>query len=204
MLKLKVCGMRDEDNLHQLLRLKPDFVGFIFYKNSSRHVTQPLPLPKPDMVNYVGVFVDDSIESIQSHIKTYQLDYVQLHGKESPEFCAQVAKLGVKIIKAFNINAHTDFKALEVYTPSCDFFLFDASGKLPGGNGISFNWELLKQYKGSLPFFLSGGIQLSMAWKIKYLHHPKLYAIDINSQFEYKPALKNINDITIFKDELQH
>ncbi len=203
MLKLKVCGMRDEHNLDQLLQLEPDFVGFIFYKNSSRLVTQPLDIPKPKEVKYVGVFVNDTIENIIKATNKFQLDYIQLHGQESPEFCLKVTQLGVKVIKAFNINTQTNFNDIYKYSNTCQFFLFDATGKLPGGNGISFNWEILKKYKGETPFFLSGGIQLSMAWKIKYLFHPKLYAIDINSQFEYKPALKNINNISIFKDELQ-
>ncbi len=202
MLKLKVCGMRDEDNIHQLHKITPDYIGFIFHKSSSRYVSQPLTLEKPKAITYVGVFVDDTIERIQSKIEIYKLDCIQLHGNETPEFCQNISNLGVQVIKAFNITSGFNFEALNIYSPYCDYFLFDATGKHPGGNGVSFNWELLKHYKGIRPFFLSGGINISMAWKIKYLNHPKLYAIDINSQFEYKPALKNINNITIFKDEL--
>ena len=204
MLKLKVCGMRDENNLRQLLNISPDFIGFIFHKPSSRYVQHPPLVSKKHGVKYVGVFVNDTLDRIQSKIKAFHLDIVQLHGQETPEFCQAVSNLGVKVIKAFNIIPEFSFERIAPYHATCDYFLFDATGKHPGGNGISFNWELLKTYKGDTPFFLSGGINLSMAWKIKYLDHPNLFAIDVNSQFEYQPALKNIHNLTIFKDELQH
>lgn len=204
MLKLKVCGMRDEENIRQLQTIQPDFIGFIFHQPSSRYVETPVLLPQKENTKYVGVFVNAPLEDISSKIDTYQLDYVQLHGSESPELCKAVSALNIKVIKAFNISTNTDFDHINTYAPYCSYFLFDSTGKHPGGNGICFNWEILKHYKGNTPFFLSGGIDLSMAWKIKYLDHPKLFAIDINSKFEYKPALKNINDITTFKDELQH
>lgn len=203
MLKLKVCGMRKTNNIEQLLTLQPDYMGFIFHPSSPRFVNRPISIPKPKHTKYVGVFVNETLEGIIEKINTYQLDMIQLHGQESPEFCNSLSKYDIEIIKAFNIDANTNFSTIESYSSSCAYFLFDAKGKLPGGNGHSFNWELLKRYKGNTPFFLSGGITLSMAWKIKYLNHPKLYAIDINSKFEYEPALKNIHQINMFKDELQ-
>lgn len=202
MLKLKVCGMRNEKNLEHLVVVKPDYIGFIFHEASRRYVQKQISVPKPKDVKYVGVFVDEDLESILEKIESYQLDMVQLHGQESPAFCQSISKRGIQVIKAFNIDTKTDFNQVNSYSGSCDFFLFDAKGKLPGGNGHSFNWETLKHYNGDTRFFLSGGISLSMAWKIKYLQHPKLYAIDINSKFEYAPALKNIHQINMFKDEL--
>lgn len=202
MLKLKVCGMRNEKNLEHLIAVKPDYVGFIFHKASKRYVHNNISTPKPKDVKYIGVFVDADFEYIIEKIKNYHLDLVQLHGQESPTFCQSLSKLGIQVIKAFNIDANTDFNHVNTYSGSCDYFLFDAKGKLPGGNGHSFNWETLKNYNGDTLFFLSGGISLAMAWKIKYLQHPKLFAIDINSKFEYAPALKNIHQINMFKDEL--
>ena len=202
MIKLKVCGMRDKTNISDLLKIKPDYIGFIFHKASPRFVQQAIPLKKSKTTKYVGVFVDEELVTIKSKIKTYDLDVVQLHGKETPEFCKAISNFGVEVIKAFNIDAETNFDDIDQYSNTCNFFLFDAKGKLPGGNGYSFNWNLLNKYKGKTPFFLSGGISLSMAWKIKYLFHPQLYAIDINSKFEYAKALKNINNIQMFKDEI--
>lgn len=204
MLKLKVCGMRDNNNLQDLLRITPDYIGFIFYKKSSRFVNEAIKVSKPKGVKYVGVFVDENIESILQKVKEYHLDFVQLHGNETPEFCKNILKEGIGVIKAFNISTSKDIQKIKSYDETCTYFLFDAKGKLPGGNGHSFNWETLKDYNGKTKFFLSGGISLRMAWKIKYLNHNKLFAIDINSQFEYSPALKNIHKINMFQDELQY
>lgn len=203
MIKLKVCGMRDQTNISDLLKLKPDYIGLIFHKPSPRFVHQIIPIEKPKATKIVGVFVDEELASIKSKIEAYNLDVVQLHGKETPEFCRAITNLGVEVIKAFNIDDQSNFSYIDQYTDTCNFFLFDTKGKLPGGNGHSFNWNILSKYKGKTPFFLSGGISLSMAWKIKYLFHPQLYAIDINSKFEYAKALKNVNNIQMFKDEIQ-
>ena len=109
----------------------------------------------------------------------------------------------MKVIKAFNISKEFDFNQLVSYEPSCDYFLFDAFGKNAGGNGITFNWELLNNYKGAVPFLVSGGINETMVNNIKEIHHPQFVGVDVNSGFELEPALKNIEKIKLFKDELQ-
>jgi len=202
MLKLKVCGMRNEANINALSEIRPDFIGFIFHEKSSRNVSEPIAMNISENIYRVGVFVNENKSFISDIIKQYNLDYVQLHGTESTEFCTEIKKLGVGIIKAFNISEDFNFSSLKNYESQCDYFLFDAFGKHAGGNGITFNWELLKSYKGETPFLLSGGIDDTMVDSIKKIIHPQFSGIDINSGFEIEPAFKNIEKIISFKDEL--
>ena len=202
MLKLKVCGMREETNIEALSELKPDFMGLIFHEKSSRNVTNTISITIPEDISKVGVFVNKPIEFITEKITDFDLDYIQLHGNESPELCSELKNKGLKIIKAFNISEVFDFTTLKSYEPFCEYFLFDAFGKQAGGNGIVFNWKLLNNYKGEIPFLLSGGINDSMVDTIKNFNHPKFVGIDINSGFETAPAIKNIKNIKAFKHEL--
>ncbi|MBL6666876.1 phosphoribosylanthranilate isomerase [Flavobacteriaceae bacterium] len=202
-MKLKVCGMRAPDNIAALSDLAPDYMGFIFWENSKRFVNNPTP-DLPASIKKTGVFVDASPAYITDMVKHHQLQAVQLHGEESPNFCQKLNALGLEIIKAFAVDASFDFSVLEAYETVCNYFLFDTKGPLPGGNGNRFDWSVLRNYPSAKPFFLSGGIgpgdQNAIA-SIINLNLP-LYAIDINSQFEIEPGLKNIEIIKQFKATL--
>ena len=202
-MKLKVCGMREPDNIAALSALQPDYMGFIFWAPSSRYVSEATPsLDKS--IKKTGVFVDASVDYIQSSIPAHQLQAVQLHGEETPGYCQLVQNFGVEVIKAFSVKDAFDFSMLEAYENSCDFFLFDTKGALPGGNGYTFDWSLLKEYPSQKPFFLSGGIGLENTQEIKELLNTDLplHAIDVNSKFEVAPGLKKIEELTQFKNEL--
>jgi phosphoribosylanthranilate isomerase len=202
-MKLKVCGMREPDNIAALSALQPDYMGFIFWAPSSRYVSEATPVLDKS-IKKTGVFVDASVDYIQSSISTHQLQAIQLHGEETPSYCQLVQGFGVEVIKAFSVKDAFDFSMLEAYENSCDFFLFDTKGALPGGNGYTFDWSLLKEYPSQKPFFLSGGIGLENTQGIKELLNTDLplYAIDVNSKFELAPGLKKIKDITQFKNKL--
>jgi phosphoribosylanthranilate isomerase len=204
MLKLKVCGMRNRENIIALSKVKPEFIGFIFHEKSSRNISDNLIQSTPDTIIRVGVFVDENINFILDKIKLHNLNCVQLHGKESTEFCAEVKKLGIDVIKAFNISEQFNFSTLKNYEETCNYFLFDAAGKNAGGNGIVFNWDLISNYTGRTPFLLSGGIDETMTKTIKDLKHPLLVGVDINSGFETKPAVKNIIAIKKFSDSIKN
>jgi len=202
-MKLKVCGMREPDNIAALSALQPDYMGFIFWAPSSRYVSEATPVLDKS-IKKIGVFVDASVDYIQSSISTHQLQAIQLHGEETPSYCQLVQGFGVEVIKAFSVKDAFDFSILEAYENSCDFFLFDTKGALPGGNGYTFDWSLLKEYPSQKLFFLSGGIGLENTQEIKELLNTDLplYAIDVNSKFELAPGLKKIKDITQFKNKL--
>ena len=202
-MKLKVCGMRSSKNIINLAKIMPDYMGFIFWENSKRFVSNSTP-DIGETVKKVGVFVNARLDYIQECIEAHKLNAVQLHGNESPEQCGELGEIDVEIIKAFTVQKKFDFSKILVYESVCDYFLFDTKGELPGGNGLHFNWTLLKDYPSKKPFFLSGGIGpndcVAIASIIK-LNLP-LYAIDVNSKFETEPGFKNIQSIKDFKLKL--
>lgn len=187
---IKICGMKYPDNILEVSKLLPDYMGFIFWEKSARFFDGNLPnLPKS--IKKTGVFVDATFDYILDKIKIHKLDAIQLHGNESVAFCEKLKSQSVEIIKVFSVSDDFDFDILKQYESACDYFLFDTKGKLPGGNGTTFNWEILKKYNSTKPLFLSGGIGIEEFAAIKKLKLP-IYAIDINSKFEIEPGLKNI------------
>lgn len=206
-LKLKVCGMRDPGNLEQLVSLGPDYVGFIFYGPSKRFVGDLDPeLTKqiPAGIKATGVFVDESLEEVVRLTQRYYLKALQLHGKESPEYCVLLKQhlSDIEVIKAFGVNDQFTFDVLEPYQDVVDYFLFDTQTADHGGSGKTFDWTLLQNYRLQVPYFLSGGIGLEELPMIKAIADPRLHAVDVNSRFETAPAMKNIELLTTFKNQL--
>ena len=192
---IKVCGMREADNIREVEMLGIDMMGFIFWPKSSRFASQrPDYLPKN--VKRVGVFVDEDPEQVKRLADDYDLDYIQLHGQESPSYIFQLG--GLHIIKVFNISIAEDLLQAQPYEGIVDYFLFDAKGKSVGGNGEKFNWDVLSAYNGSTPFLLSGGIGPDDATNVKAFHHPKCIGIDLNSRFELSPGLKDVAKLKEF------
>ena len=207
MLKIKVCGMRDETNLSKLVEMKPDFVGFIFYDKSPRFMgdtlSETLLKSFPKSIKKVGVFVNANPEFILRTVKKYDLQLVQLHGNEMPDVCRNLKIRGINIIKAFAIDENFNFTSLNNYKPHCDYFLFDTKGANPGGNGTTFDWSLLNRYDNDKPFFLSGGISLENIEQVVELSGLKLYGVDVNSQFEIEPGLKDLSKLQQLFDILR-
>ena len=192
---IKVCGMREADNIREVEMLGIDMMGFIFWPKSSRFASQrPDYLPKH--VKRVGVFVNEDPEQVKRLADDYDLDYIQLHGQESPSYIFQLG--GLHIIKVFNISTAEDLLQAQPYEGIVDYFLFDAKGKSVGGNGEKFNWDVLSAYNGSTPFLLSGGIGPDDATNVKAFHHPKCIGIDLNSRFELSPGLKDVAKLKEF------
>lgn len=215
-MKLKVCGMKL--NTLEVATLDPDYLGFIFWEPSKRYFEGTIP-KLPASIKKVGVFVDAPLEEILKKVDTYDLQAVQLHGKESPEFCIDLKKINIdrskaleesnlEIIKVFSIKDDFDFSILTPYENVCDYFLFDTKGKLPGGNGFTFSWEVLKNYPSTKPYFLSGGIGLDEIEKIReFQQRPEsryCHTIDVNSKFESEPGLKDIKKLKEFKEVLSN
>ena len=202
-MRLKVCGMRELENISALSELDPNYIGFIFWSESSRFVDKKTP-PLDKKIIKTGVFVDATFDYILTKIKDHQLDAVQLHGQESCSNCKVIKDYGLKVIKSFSITNTFDFNTLEDYENSCDYYLFDTKGKLPGGNGFNFDWKILNEYPSQKPFFLSGGIGVDNLNEIKKLVKTKLpiHAIDVNSKFETAPGNKNIELLKKFKKEI--
>ena len=205
-MKIKICGMKYPENIEYLALLKPDFLGFIFYEKSKRFVGDNLLIKDLHIdknTQKVGVFVNASHEYILENIKKHDLDLVQLHGDETPDFCAYLFKQNIKISKAFQVDEDFDFKILDVYKDVCNYFLFDTKTKHYGGSGRKFDWDILSGYDNEKPFFLSGGIDIDDAQNIKQLKGLNIFAIDINSKFEIEPGLKDVGKIGVFMEELR-
>lgn len=206
-MKLKICGIKFLYNMQKVATLKPDYLGFIFYKKSRRYMEDTLA-PKdlsslPKKIKKVGVFVDADTDYILQMAKAYQLHVLQLHGHESPEQCKQLKEKGYQIIKVFSIGQEDfDFTQLDPYKAHVHYFLFDTKGKQPGGNGETFDWSKLRQYDNEIPFFLSGGVSLDHIEQLKTLDYFNLHAVDVNSQFEIEPGLKDIDKLQLLRQKL--
>ena len=197
---VKVCGMRDAQNIRDVEKLGVDWIGMIFWSQSKRFVAEvPSYLPKHQ--KRVGVFVDAPLEDIRQHISDYQLNINQLHGQESPDYVKALKPHTT--IKAFNIAKADDLVQTEQYEGIADYFLFDTKGLMVGGNGQKFDWSVLTAYHGKTPFLLSGGIGLDDAESIGSFHHPCCIGIDLNSRFEISPALKDIDKLRTFLGKIK-
>ncbi|GMO32146.1 MAG: phosphoribosylanthranilate isomerase [Candidatus Azobacteroides pseudotrichonymphae] len=199
-MKIKVCGMKYPENIAALSRLPIQMIGLIFYKKSTRYVKEVdikiVELPKH--IQLVAVFVDEVLKNILDTINQYGINIVQLHGVESPQLCKELKKQGITVIKAFSIEEEEDLMSCIFYENVCDYFLFDTKTFQYGGSGTKFDWQILSSYYGEIPFFLSGGIGNNDVETIKQLKNPQLYGIDLNSQFEIKPGLKDIDKLQSF------
>jgi len=204
-MKLKVCGMKNENNILDVAQLNPDFMGFIFYKKSPRYFNSNIP-ELSEHIKKIGVFVNESFDYIRGKVEKHNLQGVQLHGDESPELCKQLKELGCIVIKVFSIKDDFNFSVLEPYEDVCDYYLFDTKGKQPGGNGYAFDWRVLKKYTSIKPYFLSGGIGLNEVENISAFMKPPesafCHALDINSKFETNQGLKNVEKLKEFKNQI--
>ncbi len=198
--------MREAENIKEIESLDIDLMGFIFFEKSSRYVSVK-PSYLPNRISRVGVFVDAKVQDIISKVKEFELDYIQLHGKETKEFCQKLFEIlssfekKVGIIKVFSVETEKDISLTQAFEPFIDYFLFDTPTISRGGSGKHFNWEVLKAYKGKTPFLLSGGIGPKDIPLLKDFHHESLVGIDLNSRFETSPGVKNKELLSDFISE---
>ena len=221
---IKVCGMRDARNIREVSQLGIDMIGMIFYPKSPRYVEMQsshagiIPDYVKEDINIkssktparVGVFVDDMVQNIVTRVVNYHLDYVQLHGNEPREMCENLRltldpdiRPGIKIIKAISVSDASDIQKYKEYVGAVDLFLFDTKCKTVGGSGQQFDWQVLEQYDGEIPFLLSGGIGPEDASRLHAFHHPKCIGIDLNSRFEIEPGVKDVEKLKGFLNAMQ-
>lgn len=231
---IKVCGMRDGENIRQVTALGVDWIGMIFWPKSPRNVTMipthagiipdrvPSDLPlqtetqssdqlSQKQFSRVGVFVDEMAQNIITRAVNFKLDLIQLHGHESPTFIRNLRatldpdlRPGIRIIKAISVSNREDIATYRQYEDCVDYFLFDTKCQSVGGSGQQYDWSLLDSYDGSKPFLLSGGIGPDDAERVKAFRHPRFIGIDLNSRFETEPGLKDIQKLKTFLSQLQH
>ncbi|MCC7303115.1 MAG: phosphoribosylanthranilate isomerase [Bacteroidia bacterium] len=191
-MRLKVCGLRDPENIEAVAQLRPDMIGFIFYRNSPRYAGEmPRGIFTPGIIR-VGVFVDADLSGIFKIRDLYNLDMIQLHGNESPAFCRQLKK-ETKVMKAIAVTCAEDIRCAAQFEGEVDHLLFDNRSALYGGTGKKFDHLLLENYSGNTPFFLSGGIgEHEVTGYRNFCPFPMMAGLDLNSKFEIRPGLKDI------------
>ena len=203
---LKVCGMKYGQNIIDLITIKPNWIGFIFYEKSPRFISHLSPSLinrlKKSTIHTVGVFVNASITYITDKVKLFGLDYVQLHGSERLEEAILLKEKEYKLIKVFSVLDTLPLEEIKRWEETADYLLFDRKTKKYGGSGLQFNWDILGDYQGDTPFLLSGGISLEDISNIHDLNHSKLVGVDVNSRFELRPSLKDIEKIKKLKEAL--
>ncbi len=199
---VKVCGMREGENIRGVEALGVDMMGFIFYPRSPRYVDS-LPEYMPTSLSRVGVFVNEAIDVVRAKVEEFGLDYVQLHGAESAEYCREIGGCGVKVIKAISVAVVEDLHRTKEYEGVCDMLLFDTKCEGYGGSGEVFDWGVLAAYDGATPFLLSGGLGDDCVDGLRHFDHPQMAGYDLNSRFESRPALKDIDRIKRFLNEIK-
>jgi phosphoribosylanthranilate isomerase len=205
-MKIKICGLREPENIKAVAALSPDYMGFIFYDLTPRFVgdvQEDVLGLLPGSINKTAVFVNESVEVINKLIDTYKFNAIQLHGNESPDF-SNSFRDRVTVIKAFGLTGDFDFEQLNDYANKVDYFLFDTKTKLHGGSGETFDWSILDNYKSGIPFFLSGGLSLDNLHEVSNIDHPQFYGVDLNSRFEISPGLKDIEKLKKAFNMLKH
>lgn len=200
-LLIKVCGMTEAANIRTVEQLGIDLMGFIFYPKSPRCLCE-IPEYLPTRARRVGVFVNESKENVRMYADRFGLEYLQLHGNESPDYCRSLRSQGMRLIKVFSIAQPKDLLGTKAYDGLCDYYLFDTKCPQHGGSGNQFDWSLLHRYQGLTPFLLSGGIGPYSARAIREFHHPLLAGIDLNSRFEIRPGLKDVARLELFLQQL--
>jgi Phosphoribosylanthranilate isomerase len=205
-MKVKVCGMKYPENISEVIALKPDLMGFIFYPKSPRYAE---PLDEDFMRSFprnvlkIGVFVNEELDDMLEVVKKYNLNGVQLHGAESEELCYTFKQTGLLTLKAFSIAEASDFDKTEDYEGTCDLYVFDTKTPQHGGSGKKFDWSILAAYQGNTPFLLSGGIGPDDVEAVKAIDHPMLRGVDLNSRFETEPGRKDASRLESFLKELK-
>lgn len=212
-MKIKVCGLNNAENIKEIAQLPIDMAGIILYPKSPRNFTLETadlaPLSETG-IKRVGVMVNPQMDEVINAVHDYELDFIQLHGEENPNFCMEIKRLwslstirSAKIIKAFAVDDDFDFNVTNEFQRHVDLFLFDTKGEQRGGNGKTFNWEKLREYQGMTPFLLSGGIRLEHVPQLRELNIPQLYGVDINSGFESEPGVKKAAEVQKFVELLK-
>ncbi len=206
---IKVCGLREPTNIEQVTAIEDvGLIGLIFYAQSPRYADSKETASMVSTlknVGVVGVFVDETPDEVVRKCEQYQLDYIQLHGRETPDYLVSLQQMlpsNIQLIKAFPIRSEEDLQATSGYEGLCAYYLFDTPTFGYGGSGRSFDWKVLQHYTGSTPFLLSGGIGPDSIGSLANFQHKLWAGIDLNSKFETAPGLKDVGLLSRFVQQI--
>ncbi len=200
-MQVKICGMRDPDNIQEVAALNPDFMGFIFYPPSPRYcgnLPEDVVRNLPGSILPVAVTVDMDFDSILELVERYGFRAVQLHGNETPDLCRKLKSTGLSVIKAISVKDAESLNKVNTYLGSVDLLILDRATKSKGGSGKKFDWSLLNNADIRVGFLLSGGISSDDAAEVLSLKHPHMVGVDLNSRFEISPGIKSVSQLQNF------
>lgn len=204
MIKAKVCGINNSENLYSLLTLPVDMLGFVFDDTSEFNCTlSPKEVKKAFAqknvtCKKVGVFVDAPLTEVLKKQEEYDLDYIQLNGQESIFYCQLLREHQLKLIKSFSVDNNFCYSNTSAYGFFCEYFSFDYTLHAYSDGKDSFNYDTLKNYKGKKSFFLNGDMNLTDVDTIRNVDARHLAFVNINENFDLNPGLKNIDLIADF------
>lgn len=216
---IKVCGMRDARNIHEVSQLGIDWLGLDFRPDSERYVSQVsscagiipdysslsdlLPHAKPDHPLLCGVFADDMPQNIVTRVVNFNLDVVQLDGTESSVMIENLRRTldpdihaGIKIMKRLPVACREDVNQYKEYADCADYFLFDMLAGLE-------SCSMLEAYDGHVPFLVSGSIGTEDADSVSSFSHPMFHGVNLNEKFETAPAMKDAALLGCFLDKIR-
>lgn len=199
---IKVCGMREADNIQKVSSCDIDMMGFIFHPASPRFTAETPSLLPPASISRIGVFVKPSLEEMERRVEQFALSGVQLHGTVSPERCRELRRQGLLVLKAVAVTSNFT-EETEHFRDCTDFFVFDTPSPNYGGSGVTYDWSLLQSYTADVPFLLSGGLRPALLPDLLRFRHPRLAGYDLNSGFETAPAIKDADAIRGFVTEIK-
>lgn len=206
---IKVCGMRDAQNIREVDALGVEMIGLIFWPGSKRYVSKK-PEYLPEHARLVGVFVNAEPQEVVEKVKEYGLSYVQLHGDEDLAYVTALHKLLLeqnvktpRIVRAISVSSRSSVLKAMMWDGYVDGILFETPTNGYGGSGESFDWSLLSSYRARTPFFLTGGIGPGSLEALKEFEHPMWLGVDLNSRFESEPGVKDLALLKPFIEELR-
>ena len=202
---IKICGLSTVPTLAAALDAGADMVGFVFFEKSPRCVgsaqARELAARARQRAEIVALCVDADDETLAAIVAATEPDYLQLHGRESPERVAEIQlEFGVSAIKAIGIAEAAVFAKAQEYKDAADALLIDAKppkgAVLPGGNGVPFDWSLARDFQPRKPWLLSGGLDADNVAHAIALSRTR--AVDVSSGVEIAPGVKDVEKIGAF------
>lgn len=197
-LKTKICGLKFKANLEEVIKLEPDYVGFIFYTESPRYVGNLWEASMlnilPDTITAVAVTVDMPVKDAEKLAKWTDIKTFQLHGSENADYCSYLQDAGITVIKALPVsNRNLLEKQARQFAFSADYLLLDTPSATFGGTGQKFDWKLLNNLEIELPWFLSGGLDAESVKNMETTGFNEMfYGLDANSKLEVSPGNKSV------------
>ena len=208
-IRVKICGITNKQDMDAIIKYDAHYAGLMFFEKSPRFVetelARQLSLHAGNKIKKVAVAVNPDTRFLDEIVEHVPLDFIQLHGEEPPERVKEIKlKYQLPVIKAIGISEAKDLKLVSIFSKVSDQLLIDAkppkSSILPGGNGLSFDWNLIKNIEFDCPWLLAGGLNSKNA--ANAIDLTGATQLDLSSGVEKSPGVKDDNKISSFMSSI--